>query len=545
MVPGHRSLWCTALMLSACLVLTAAHATEPLTSGGTTTFRRLNEVQYTRSIVDIFGAGIRVPGRFDPGLRDEGLLAIGDSRAVVSSSGLEQYELRAREISAQVMAEARKGSALPCIPGSLRVFDQACARQFVGQFGRLLFRRPLTSGEMAALLNEVSAVTKKTGDFSRGLELGLARLLMSPYFIFRVETTEPDPGRMGFRRLDDYSLAARISFLLWDAPPDAELLDAAAAGALRQQAGIEQQVDRLIASPRFEQGVRAFFTDMYAFDRFDGLSKDQSIFPKYSTQLSKDAEEQTLRTIVDLLVDRKGDYRDLFTTRSTFMNRGLGLIYKVPVNAGLNEWVRYSFSPEDHRAGLLTLAGFLMLDPSHEGRSSPTIRGKMVRELLLCQKVPPPPPNVNFNIVQDTSNPLYKTARQRLTAHRDNPTCAGCHAITDPMGLAMENYDAIGSYRALENGAVIDASGSFEGKPYKDLVELGQILHDSPSVTNCVSQRAYEYGVGRPVAAGERDWLKFVGARFADDGYTLPGLMRTIAASTAFRSVSSEAVAAN
>jgi hypothetical protein len=245
-----------------------------------------------------------------------------------------------------------------------------------------------------------------------------------------------------------------------------------------------------------------------------------------------------LRTIVELLVAQKGDYRDLFTTKSTFLNRNLGSLYKVPVNdSAFGGWMPYTFGPSDPRAGLLTLAGFLILDPTHEGRSSPTIRGKLVRELLLCQKVPPPPPNVNFKLVQDTHNPLYKTARERLTEHHDNPACAGCHSITDPIGLAMENYDAIGEYRTQENQARIDAGGQFEGKSYEDAIGLEQILHDSPTVPNCLVERAYEYGVGRTMLAGEREWLQYLERRFADDGYEFAKLVRRIATSEAFRTV--------
>jgi Protein of unknown function (DUF1592)/Protein of unknown function (DUF1588)/Protein of unknown function (DUF1595)/Protein of unknown function (DUF1585) len=529
----------TTWLASLAIAATAGTPAEPMTGGGPATFRRLNEAEYTRSIEDVFGAGIKIPGRFDPGLRDEGLLAIGDGKAVVSASGFEQYELRARVIAAQLLAEGRRKSVLSCAPASPAAFDRACASQFFGQYGRRLLRRPLYAAETTALLNVASAATEKSGNFYRGLEFGLTRLLVSPYFIFRVEHSERDPDRPGMQRLDDYSLATRISFLLWDAPPDATLLEAAASGSLQRPDGIGRQVDRLIASPRFEQGVRAFFSDMLAYDQFDGLSKDQAIFPKYTSQLSKDAEEQALRTVTTLLITERGDYRDLFTTRNTVLNRNLGALYKVPVEFdALDGWKPYTFGPEEQRAGLLTLAGFLMLDPSHEGRSSPTIRGKAVRELLLCQKVPPPPPNVNFNIVQDTHNPLYKTARQRLTTHRDNPVCAGCHAITDPIGLAMENYDAIGEYRTAENGAAIDASGTFEGKPYSGLVSLAKILHDSPSVTDCVGQRVFEYGVGRPLAPSESAWLKYVGQHFADTGYVFPELLRTIATSRAFRAVS-------
>jgi Protein of unknown function (DUF1592)/Protein of unknown function (DUF1588)/Protein of unknown function (DUF1585)/Protein of unknown function (DUF1595)/Protein of unknown function (DUF1587) len=527
------------LLLAQWVCVTAAIAAqEPATPGGPPAFRRLNEAQYVNSINDVFGAGLLIPGRFEPPLRDDGLLAIGESKVVVTPSGAEQYELRAREIAAQVLAEKRRPQVLPCAPPATAGFDAACARQFYLKYGRRVLRRPLDPHELELVLTAARDTTAKSGDFYQGLQAGLSRLLISPYFIFRIESGEPDASAAG-QRLDSYSLASRLSFLFWNAPPDDALLDAAASGALRKPRGLSRQIDRLIASPRFEQGVRAFFSDMYGYERFEGLTKEQGIYKKYVSQLAKDAREQSLRTIVDLLVTRHGDYRDLYTTRSTFLNRNLASLYKVPVeSAAFDGWMPYTFEPDDQRQGLLTLAGFLMLDPTHEGRSSPTIRGKSVRELLLCQPVPAPPANVDFSILQDTHNPLYRTARDRLTAHRANPVCAGCHAITDPMGLSMENYDAIGQYRLDENSAVIDASGKFNGKSYSNAIELQQALHDEPGLSNCLARRAYEYGVGRAAGAGEREWLAYLSQRFAKDGYRVPELMRTIATSKAFQTVS-------
>jgi hypothetical protein len=259
-----------------------------------------------------------------------------------------------------------------------------------------------------------------------------------------------------------------------------------------------------------------------------------------------DAQEQSLRTIVDHLIVNKGDYRDLFTTRKTFLNSNLGSLYKVQVSdAAFGGWMPYTFDTSQKRAGILTLAGFLMLDPTHEGRSSPTIRGKSVRELLLCQKIPPPPPNVDFKIVQDTSDPLYKTARQRLTAHRTIPSCAGCHSLTDPLGLAMENYDAIGDYRKQENGETIDATGAFEDKHFADLISLQKLLHDNPSLPNCAALRVYEYGVGRMPTGAERPVVDFLGRRFADAKFSFPSLMRDVAISNAFHAVANDGLASN
>ena len=518
--------------------ITGQVAEEPTTAGGPTTIRRLNRAQYARSIEQIFGAGLEIPGRFAPPVRDEGLLAIGDARVSVTATGLEQYELRAREIATQVLSEDRRASVLPCAPEAPDAFDRSCARQFFTKYGRLLYRRPLTDTELDATLAVARAGAGPSSDFYTGLEKGLSRLLMSPNFIFRVETSERDPDRDGLDRLDAYSLASRISFLLWDAPPDEALLDAADSGTLQDTAGLRLHVDRMIASPRFEDGVGAFFSDMLGYEQFDGLTKDQTIFPKYSAQLAMDAEEQSLRTIVDLLVSNERDYRELFTTRKTFLNRRLGSIYKVAVgDAAFDGWMPYTFGPDENRGGLLTLAGFLMLDPTHEGQSSPTIRGKQVRELLLCQTVPAPPPDVDFSEFQDP-DPTLKTTRDRLIAHQEHPTCAGCHAITDGIGLGLENYTAIGEFRTHENGSVIDASGQLDRVPFGDAIELGQVLYDNPRTASCVTQRVYEYGVGRPASRADREWLEYRGRRFADDGYVLKALMRDVATSNAFRSVS-------
>jgi Protein of unknown function (DUF1592)/Protein of unknown function (DUF1588)/Protein of unknown function (DUF1595)/Protein of unknown function (DUF1585)/Protein of unknown function (DUF1587) len=511
--------------------VTAKPTAAPPVAAAPPGFRRLNEAQYVRSIEQIFGPGIKVPGRFDPPLRTEGLLAIGDTTVTVSASGIEQYELRAREIAAQAMAGGKVG--MPCNP-AVGAFDAACAGKVLGRYGRLLYRRPLSGSELAAVLGVAAKSTQVNASFAKGLESGLSRLLMSPNFIFRVERSVADPLAPGGYRLDDHALASRISFLLWDAPPDEVLLGAAARGDLRNTAKLQRQIDRLIASPRFEQGVRSFFSDMFGYDQFSGLAKDQAIYPKFNSELARDAQEQTLRTIVDLLVTSRGDYRDLFSTRKTFINRGLGALYKVPVSsAGVDGWAPYTFPADQPRGGILSLAGFLMLDPTHEGRSSPTIRGKYVRELLLCQPVPQPPPNVDFAIVQDVSNPLYRTARQRLTVHQENPACAGCHALTDPIGLSLENYDAVGNFRTHENDALIDASGTFEGKQYTGLTGLSQRLRESPDVPACLVQRAFEYGVGRTATGGDAAWLEFAIGQFAADRYRLPALMRRIATSPA------------
>src|SRR5581483_11500863 len=237
-------------------------------------------------------------------------------------------------------------------------------------------------------------------------------------------------------------------------------------------------------------------------------------------------------TIVDHLITKKGDYRDLFTTHETFISPALAVLYGVPAPAG---WTRYTAPPESERAGILSQVSFLALH-SHPTRTSPTLRGKALRELLLCQPVPPPPPNVDFSAV-DNPNSQIKTVRERINVHQKNPACAGCHKIMDPMGLALENFDSIGRFRVAEKGATIDASGALDGKTFKDPNELGQVLHDHPALTSCLVRRVYAYGAGAPTRPEDKDALDYFNARFGEAGYRFPDLMRTIALSNAFSEV--------
>ncbi len=500
--------------------------------------RRLTGEQYRAVIRDVFGPTIEFGGHFEPGLKVNGLAAAGTSSIGVTPAGMEQYDAMARVIADQVVSEAYRAQMIPCTPATSRRADDACARQFLGSVGRLLYRRPLTASSLTAHVAAAGAAADATHDFYKGLALSLGAMLSSPQFLFRDAELEADPENKGGYRLDAYSKASQLSFFLWNAGPDLQLLAAAEKGELGTRKGLERQVERMMASPRVEAGVRAFFIDNFGFDEFADLTKDAVLFPKFSAQATADAQEQTLKTVVELLLKNNGDYRDLFTTKKTFLTPELGAIYRVPLvdnrPAGTPDgWAPYEFAADDKRAGILTHMSFTALH-SPAGRGSPTIRGKALREVILCQKVPPPPGNVQFNVVQDTTNPLYKTARDRLTAHRNNPVCAGCHKITDPMGLALENFDGAGEFRTTENGKAIDTSGELDGIAFTDAEGLGKAVHDNPATPSCLVNRLASYAMGRAPGAGEGPWISALQTSFTEKGYRVPDLMREIAVSSAF-----------
>ncbi|MHB1204356.1 MAG: DUF1592 domain-containing protein [Rhodospirillaceae bacterium] len=501
---------------------------------GEAAVRRIGADQYRNIIHDVFGASIELGGYFSPELRINGLGAVGAAKITVAASDMEQYDAMARIIAGQVTDEKHRGQMIPCRPAAPNAPDDACASRFLAKVGRLLYRRPLTALELGAHVAAAHAAAATMGDFYQGVSLSLAALLSSPQFLFREAIAEPDPA--GGARLNAYSKASQLSFFLWNAGPDLPLLDAAARGELATAKGLVRQVERMMASPRLEAGMRAFFTDNFGFEG-GAVTKDTVLFPKFSASVAASAEEQTLKTIVDLLLTQKGDYRDIFTTKKTYLTQELAAIYQVPLageapNGAPDTWQPFEFEANDPRAGILTQVAFTAFH-SPAGRGSPTLRGKALREIILCQTVPAPPGDVKFNLINDTSNPLYKTARKRLTAHRSNPVCGGCHKIVDPIGLALEDFDGGGEYRTRENGEAIDTSGELDGVAFSDAAGLAKAVHDNPAAPACAVNRLASYALGRAPSASDKPWVTMLETGFAASGYRFIDLMRTIALSDA------------
>lgn len=524
------------LPLVAAFGLGCAGGGESETRGGPVAMRRLTPPQYHRAIADAFGPEIGVAGRFEPDSRKDGLVAVGTAVVTVSPVGFEQYEAIARHVAAQVVSEDHRPALVPCTPTSDTSPDSACTEAFVRKYAPALLRRPVSDDEVRLRVEMANEASQRMSDFYVGLELALTSLLVAPDFLFRVEVAEPDPDMPGRELLTDITLASRLSYLLWNSGPDEELLAAATRGELANPETLPRHVDRMMASPRFEEGSRAFFEDLFRFDEFSAVGKDPIRYPVYTRQVAQAAREQTLRLVVHHLVTERGDYRDLFTTRRSFITRALGPLYGVPVRSR-EGWEAIEFPAGHPRTGLLTHASFNMLH-AHPGRSSPTLRGVFLREAILCQTVPPAPADVEFALFNDDDNPEYKTARDRLAAHSKDPTCRNCHKLSDPIGLGLEVFDGVGKHRTTENGASIDTSGDLDGAPFADHVGLGQAFAQSPLLGPCLVDNVYRYAVGREPILAERAMLRQVAKDFAASGYRFHDLLRAIALSEGFRTAS-------
>jgi len=486
--------------------------------------RRLTQEEYRNSIADIFGPEIEIRGVFEPTIRVGGLEAASTAVLSVTPAGFESYTKMADSIAEQV-AGGKFRARLACKPQLASTADDDCARQLLRHYGLLLFRRPLTPDELQSRLALSHALAVRQKDFYAGLRYGLASLLQAPDFLFRKEVAVPD-GAASYT-LEPYSRATRLSYLMWNSTPDEELLTAAGSGALNSDAGLKKEVDRLMASPRLETGMGAFFNDMLQLDTFDTVSKDSILYPKWGVAIANSAREETLRTVLDLTLVKDADVRDLMTTRDTFINRNLAAVYQVPFTFS-DDWVKYTFAPDSGRSGLLTQVSMLSMF-SHPGRSSPTKRGVALTDILLCEPTPTPPNNVDFSVINDASGGL-KTVRQRLMAHATNPVCAACHTHSDPVGLTLEGFDTIGGRRTTENGQSIDLTTTIRGAGTITGAEgLGRYLHDNPKFPTCMARKLFAYARGEDAYRVRPTAFKAAYQSFADAGFHLRALLKGLA----------------
>lgn len=494
------------------------------------TMRRLTQAQYTNSVHDALGDGILISGSMEPDTALADFLVVGAGATSISPRGVEQYENLAFDIAKQLYGSDAGRKTVPCAPAGAD--DAGCGRKALAALGLKLWRRPLTDEELSELSGVVSTAGAALGDFYQGLQFGLAALLQSPNFLFRSELGQPDgaAGAPGTARYTGYEMASRLSFYLWNGPPDDALLAAAQRGALDTKAGVATEVDRLMASPKSRRGLDDFVTEWLQLYQLDDLVKDPKIFTQISPDVGPSARQETLLGAEHLAFDLDGDFRDIFTTRNTFVNHKLASIYNVraPAGTGFGPVTLRSSQP---RRGLLGQLSILALY-SHPTTSSPTLRGKFVRTILLCQGVPPPP--VNLNTALPPVSVTAVTMRQRLVAHAQDAFCAGCHSRMDPIGLGFENFDGLGVYRTTEAHVDIDASGDLDGKSFKDLGDLAQLVHDHPAASSCFTQRMYRYATGHAEQAGEAGEIQRLAKVYSSSGYRLQKLMIAIATSDAF-----------
>jgi hypothetical protein len=508
---------------------------QPAVPGIAPVTRRLTSSQYDHALRDLFGDDLYVPAAPDPDLSLDGFARLGAAEVSTSPRGVERYEAAAYAVADQAVGEARRETWMPCAPSADE--DDGCARAALAAVGRRAWRRPLTDDELQALAAVVDQAQDALvdeapvhGPFWDALVYGLAVILQSPDFLMR---PEPGEGEGGARRYTSLEMASRLSFFLWDSLPDEALLSAAERGDLTDDVALAAEVDRMLADPRARRGLRAWAEDLLDLDRLPSLQKDPAVFIYLRDGLLQAAREETLRAFEDLVFDDPRDFGDLLTTRRTYVDRSLAMLYRVPAPAA-DGFGLVELPADGARAGLLGHASLLSLY-AHPRSSSATLRGRFVRTKLLCGHIPPPPADVDTSIPEPSAD--APTLRDRIGAHLETPVCASCHRSMDPIGLGLENFDGLGVFRETEAGARIDASGDLDDVPFVGLRSLAQAVRDHEDFTPCVVEQMVRAAIGRDPVEAEEEAMTWLEADFTAHDRQFQDLLRSFALSPMFRTV--------
>jgi len=418
--------------------------------------------------------------------------------------------------------------------------EQACARQIVSRLGGDAYRRPLTPGEIDRLMPFYEKGAKRpggsggAGGFEGGVREALEAILVSPYFIFRLEK-EPEAAKAGGTyRVADVDLASRLSFFLWGALPDQELLALANKGQLSAPGMLEKQTRRMLADPRAEAlGVR-FAAQWLRLQDLDKVHPDPNNYPNFDDNLANDMRRETVMFFNSLVHDDRS-LLDLFRADYTFVNDRLARHYGFPGIAG-DQFRRVQY-PDDTRRGLLG-QGSVLVQTSLANRTSPVLRGKWVMEVLMGTPPPPPPPDVpGFDETASAKNGRLLTTRERMEIHRANPTCNSCHRFMDPIGLALDNFDVTAKWRERENGAPLDTKGEYyDGTPVSRPSELLAALMKRPApLVRTFTENLMAYALGRRVEYFDQPAIRAIARAAEANEYKMSSFILGVVKSDAFQ----------
>jgi mono/diheme cytochrome c family protein len=405
------------------------------------------------------------------------------------------------------------------------------AEQIIRPFTSRAFRRPVREDEVQQLMAFWKQADDAGHTFNESLQLTLKTVLTSPQFLFRVEA-EPQPGEPGnIHTLDDYELASRLSYFLWSTMPDDELFKLAAAGKLR--ANLQAQVQRMLKDPRSQALVENFAGQWLQLRQMQNVSPDATLFPGFDDSL-RTAMTQETEMFFNSIIQEDRSVLDFLGANYTFVNERLAKHYGLSGIKG-DDFQRVTFSPDDHRGGLLTEASILTIT-SYPNRTSPVQRGKWVLENLLDDAPPPPPPNVPA--LAEDAKAMTGTMRERMEQHRTNPQCAACHARMDPIGFSLENFDAIGAWRTNDvNNQAIDVSGQLpDGTTFNGPAQLKNIIMlQKDKFARTLTSKMLTFALGRGLEDQDRCIVDGIETALQQNGYRFSVLVNEIVNSDPFQ----------
>jgi hypothetical protein len=431
--------------------------------------------------------------------------------------------------AAEALAAAAVQNLAMLVPCSAR--DRACGEQFVRSFGEKAFRRPLASDEVTRFMAPFDA--GMATDFASGVRLVVTAMLQSAPFLYRIESGSTAAG--AWLKPTSWEMASRLSYFLWQSMPDEPLFEAARRNELETADQIAAQAARMLDDPKARTMVADFHRQWLGLRGVLNLQKDATRFPDFDESIAADMVVEADRFFQDIVFDGSGNAGELFSSDATFVNGNLASFYGIP-NVSGSSFQKVTLDGT-RRAGLITL-GAPLAQLAKQNQTSPVLRGKFVREQLLCEHLDPPPPNINVMVPELDPN---LTTRERFSQHSTDDACSGCHVMMDPIGFGLENYDAVGKWRDTENGDPIDVSGSVEegeaadvAGPFVGPAELGDRLASSETVKQCMALNWFRYTNGRSETPADACELDALTARFAASGHDVKALLLALTQTSAF-----------
>ena len=406
-----------------------------------------------------------------------------------------------------------------------------CARQIVRSLARRAYRRPPSEEDLETPLRFFRDASRKEG-FEAGVEAALAAILVNPNFLFRIEQPSAGASSGEAYAISDLELASRLSFFLWSSIPDDRLLDLAESGRLREPTVLADEVTRMLADPRSASLVTNFASQWLHLRNLESIQPDLRLFPDFDDNLRQAFRRET-ELLFDCVVREDRSVKDLLDADFTFLDERLAKHYGIPHIYG-GHFRRVDLDSGSHRGGVLRHGSILMVT-SYATRTSPTIRGNWVLTNILGAPPPPPPPNVPA--LKEKTHDANLSVRERLAQHRSNPACASCHDLIDPIGFAMDNFDAVGRWRDFDSGQPIDASGILpDGTKIDGIEHLESAIMKRPELfVNTLVEKLLTFALGRGVEPADGPEVRRIVRRAQQDDYRFSTLVSGIVVSKPFQ----------